>query len=66
MLPFIAIMFALSRWAGKLVDTFGAKLPARGRPDRGRSRLRAFRVAVHRRQLLEHVLSGHCALGLGW
>jgi len=27
MLPFIAIMFALSRWAGKLVDTFGAKLP---------------------------------------
>jgi EmrB/QacA subfamily drug resistance transporter len=26
-LPFIAIMFALSRWAGKLVDRFGAKRP---------------------------------------
>jgi EmrB/QacA subfamily drug resistance transporter len=25
--PFIAIMFALSRWAGTLVDRFGAKLP---------------------------------------
>jgi len=27
MLPFIAIMFALSRGAGKLVDAFGAKIP---------------------------------------
>jgi predicted MFS family arabinose efflux permease len=27
MLPFIAIMFALSRWAGKLVDTLGSRLP---------------------------------------
>jgi EmrB/QacA subfamily drug resistance transporter len=27
LLPFIAIMFALSRWAGKLVDRFGAKRP---------------------------------------
>ncbi|CAN5419483.1 MFS transporter [soil metagenome] len=27
LLPFIAIMFALSRWAGGLVDRFGAKLP---------------------------------------
>lgn len=27
MLPFIAIMFALSRWAGQLVDRFGSRLP---------------------------------------
>ena len=27
LLPFIAIMFALSRWAGGLVDRFGPKLP---------------------------------------
>ncbi len=27
MLPFIAIMFALSRWAGQLVDSFGSKIP---------------------------------------
>ena len=27
LLPFIAIMFALSRWAGKLVDVYGARLP---------------------------------------
>ncbi|HEX6707211.1 MAG TPA: MFS transporter [Albitalea sp.] len=27
MLPFIAIMFLLSRWAGKLVDTWGPRLP---------------------------------------
>lgn len=27
LLPFIAIMFLLSRWAGRLVDVFGSKLP---------------------------------------
>jgi EmrB/QacA subfamily drug resistance transporter len=27
LLPLIAIMFALSRWAGSLVDVFGSKLP---------------------------------------
>lgn len=27
LLPFIAIMFVLSRWAGSLVDVFGSKLP---------------------------------------
>ena len=27
LLPFVAIMFALSRWAGSLVDAVGAKLP---------------------------------------
>lgn len=27
LLPFIAIMFLLSRWAGRLVDRFGSKLP---------------------------------------
>jgi EmrB/QacA subfamily drug resistance transporter len=27
LLPFIAILFALSRWAGRLVDVFGSKLP---------------------------------------
>ena len=27
LLPFIAIMFTLSRWAGTLVDKFGARLP---------------------------------------
>jgi EmrB/QacA subfamily drug resistance transporter len=32
LLPFIAIMFALSRWAGQLVDRFGARLPLVGGP----------------------------------
>jgi len=27
LLPFIGLMFVLSRWAGKLVDRFGSKLP---------------------------------------
>lgn len=27
LLPFIAIMFLLSRWAGRLVDVFGSRLP---------------------------------------
>ena len=27
LLPFVAIMFLLSRWAGQLIDTFGPKLP---------------------------------------
>ena len=27
MLPFIAIMFLLSRWSGKLVDAWGPRLP---------------------------------------
>ena len=27
LLPFVAIMFALSRWAGSLVDAMGAKIP---------------------------------------
>ena len=27
LLPFVAIMFALSRWAGSLVDSVGAKIP---------------------------------------
>src|SRR4029077_20694052 len=27
LLPFVVIMFALSRWAGALVDAVGAKLP---------------------------------------
>ena len=27
LLPFVAIMFALSRWAGSLVDRMGAKIP---------------------------------------
>ena len=27
LLPFILIMFILSRWAGQLVDTFGSKIP---------------------------------------
>jgi EmrB/QacA subfamily drug resistance transporter len=32
LLPFIAIMFALSRWAGRLVDLFGSRLPLVGGP----------------------------------
>jgi MFS family permease len=32
MLPFIAIMFALSRWAGRLVDRFGPRLPLMAGP----------------------------------
>jgi predicted MFS family arabinose efflux permease len=27
LLPFVAIMFSLSRWSGSLVDRFGARLP---------------------------------------
>jgi EmrB/QacA subfamily drug resistance transporter len=32
LLPFVAIMFALSRWAGSLVDAVGAKIPLMAGP----------------------------------
>ncbi len=57
LLPFILIMFALSGWAGQLVDRFGPRMPlVIGPVDRGGG-LRAVRAAGRRGELLERLSS---------
>ena len=53
LLPFILIMFALSGWAGQLVDRFGPRLPLVVGPAIAARGLRAVRAAGRRRQLLD-------------
>ena len=66
LLPFVAIMFVLSRWAGSLVDRVGAKIPLVVGPAIAGRRLRAVRAcpasaAATGRRFFPAV----CVLGLG-
>ena len=56
-IPFILILFLLSRWAGGLVQKHGAKLPLVSRPDHCGFRVCIVYIPRHRRQLLDHFLS---------
>ena len=58
LLPFTAIVFALSRWTGGLVTAHRRATPARGRPAARRRRVPAVPTAGRRRQLLDDLLSG--------
>ena len=58
LLPFILIMFVLSRWAGKLVDRFGPRLPlVVGPGDRGGRASRCSRCPATGAQLLDQLSS---------
>ncbi len=60
LLPFIVIMFSLSRWSGGLVDRFGARLPLTVGPIIAAVGLALFAVPAVERKLLDEFLSGGC------
>jgi hypothetical protein len=64
LLPFIVLMFLLSRWAGGLVDALRRAAAAGDRPADRRSRLRAAGAARQRGRLLG-LPAGISVLGLG-
>ena len=65
LLPFIAIMFALSRWAGKLVDTHGARLPLVVGPLVAAAGFALFAVPSVGGRYWQTFLPAVCVLGLG-
>ena len=65
MLPFIAIMFLLSRWAGKLVDTLGARLPLMVGPLVAAAGFALFAIPSIGGSYRSTFLPAVCVLGLG-
>ena len=59
LVPFVLVMFLLSRWASGLVDRFGSKVPAYRRAGYHGLRVRSFCLAERgRRELLDHIFPG--------
>jgi len=65
LLPFIAIMFALSRWAGTLVDRVGAKIPLIIGPAIAAAGFAAFARPGTGADYWTEFLPAVCLLGLG-
>ena len=65
MLPFISIMFLLSRWAGKLVDRFGARAPLVVGPLVAAGGFGLFAVPFIGGSYASTFLPAVCVLGLG-
>jgi hypothetical protein len=65
LLPFILLMFLLSRWSGGLLDRYKRKSSLGDRPFDRRDRFCVIHAARHRRVLLDHVFPALVVLGLG-
>jgi len=65
LLPFVAIMFALSTWAGTLVDKFGSKLPLIVGPTIAAAGFALFAVPGLDTHYWTTFFPGVCVLGLG-
>jgi EmrB/QacA subfamily drug resistance transporter len=65
LLPFIAIMFALSRWAGTLVDRVGARLPLVAGPLVSAAGFAAFALPGTHADWWTGFFPAVCVLGLG-
>jgi predicted MFS family arabinose efflux permease len=65
LLPFIAIMFALSTWAGKLVDRFGSRLPLVVGPTIAAAGFALFAVPSIDANYWTTFFPAVCVLGLG-
>jgi predicted MFS family arabinose efflux permease len=65
MLPFIAIMFLLSRWAGQLVDRWGPRRPLMLGPAIAALGFAAFAVPAVGGSYATTILPAMCLLGLG-
>jgi EmrB/QacA subfamily drug resistance transporter len=65
LLPFIAIMFLLSRWTGSLVDRFGSKLPLMIGPTIAAVGFAMFALPSTQRSYWTAFFPAICVLGLG-
>ena len=65
MLPFIAIMFLLSRWAGTLVDRFGARIPLVAGPLVAAAGFGLFALPTIGGSYASTFLPAVCVLGVG-